>query len=95
MKLTNFTVRDLFTDHANRIYRVDVNTTRLIEELLDTKPKVSSDKFSISPTNWLKTNVKVPDEYEKSFISYKKYYSFDIHEDAMRCSEGMLRIAEE
>ncbi|MFX1258432.1 MAG: tetratricopeptide repeat protein, partial [Promethearchaeota archaeon] len=90
----NMILKDVYKiRNSNHIYRVDANTTRLLEELLDTKPKISSDKFSISPTNWLKNNVKVPDEYEKYFIPYKIYYSFDIHEGAMRCLEEILRRA--
>ncbi|MFX1259491.1 MAG: tetratricopeptide repeat protein [Promethearchaeota archaeon] len=92
----NSILKDIYKiRNANRIYRVDVNTTRLLEEFLDTKPKISSDKFSLNPMNWLKTNINPPDEYKKYFIPYEIYDSFDIQEDAMRCSDEILRIAEE
>ncbi len=83
------------TNNANHIYRVDANTTMLIKELLEIEPELSLNNFSISPTNWLKNNVNPPDEFEKYFIPYKIYNSFDILEDALRCTEKILRIAEE
>lgn len=80
--------------NANHIYRIDANTLNLIKKLLGIKPKISDDNFSLNPTNWLKTNVKIPDEFYKYFIPSKIYNDFGLYDNAMKCLEEILNIAE-
>jgi tetratricopeptide (TPR) repeat protein len=80
---------------AKHIFRIDVNTSRIISKLMETKPKISLDNFSINAMDWLKKNIILPSEMTKYYISYKIYWDLDIYDKAMICSENGLRIAEE
>ena len=83
------------TNNAEHVYRVDVNTTRLIKHLLkDLSPKISTEIFPGTPQDWLRKNVKKPTELMKYSIPNIIYFDFNIYEDSMRCSEVMLRLAE-
>ena len=77
------------------VYKVNANTHRIVNEILDDKPKLSSEKFSVNTLDWLKKNIRLPSEMEKYYISYKIYWDLDIYDKAMTCSENSLRIAEE
>jgi tetratricopeptide (TPR) repeat protein len=80
--------------NTDYVYRMNVNTTRLIKELIDIKPNLSSNNFSLSPMSWLKNTINPPDEFEKYFIPFKIYNDFDIFDDAMDCLKRILEIAE-
>jgi tetratricopeptide (TPR) repeat protein len=77
------------------VYKVNANTHRIVNEILDAKPKLSSEKFSVNALDWLGKNITLPSEMRKYFISYKIYWDLDIYDKAMTCSENNLRIAEE
>ncbi len=77
------------------VYKVNANTHRIVNEILDAKPKLSSEKFSVNALDWLGKNITLPSEMMKYYISYKIYWDLDIYDKAMICSENSLRIAEE
>ena len=81
--------------YASHVYRVDTNTSRLINELIKDKSKLSNENFSLSPTDWLKTQIKIPNEIIKYTIPALIYMEFDMYEDALRCQNIVLQIAEE
>jgi len=81
-------------NNAGHIYRVDVNTTMMVKELLDNKLIPKFDNFSINPMDWLKNNIKEPKKVMKYYIPYKIYFDFDLYEDAIRCLKEIFRIAE-
>jgi len=83
------------TNNAEHVYRVDTNTTRLIEQLLDDYPNVSAEIFTITPREWLAQNLPMPSEIMKHYIPHRIYFDFNIYEDSMRCSEVILRLVEE
>ncbi len=80
-------------NYAERVLRVDVNTTRMVKELIPTHIEISSDKFSIDAYNWLENNLDLPSRFMKYYIPYKIYYDFDVYDDAMVCSEKILQLA--
>ncbi|MFX1353155.1 MAG: SIR2 family protein, partial [Promethearchaeota archaeon] len=89
------------------VYRVDTNTSRLVEDLLDTKPALSSDKFSINIGDWLKESIKldlvkfrerdipVPIQILKYYTSYRIYQDLNVYDHAERCLETIIEIAKE
>ncbi|MFX1257223.1 MAG: tetratricopeptide repeat protein [Promethearchaeota archaeon] len=81
------------TNHADHIYRVNANTSELIENLLEVKPETSKINFYMSPNEWLKGNVKSPGQLMEYYIPYKIYEDLDMYESAIRCSEQILRIS--
>ncbi len=81
-------------NYVNHVYLINVNTMSMVKELLEIKPKLSSDNFSIDLTDWLKNNIKTPDEFKKYMIPSRIYNDFNMYDDASRCLEEMLSIAE-
>lgn len=81
------------------IYRIDTNTSRLIKKLFKKmglkKPELSPDNFSLNLTDWLKKKIKAPDDFKKYKISYDIYLILSKIQDAVRCGNKMLSIAEE
>jgi len=51
------------------VYKVNANTHRIVIEILDDKPKLSSEKFSVNALDWLKKNIILPSEIMKYYIS--------------------------
>jgi len=82
-------------NYAKRVLRVDVNTTRMVKELIPTQTEISSDPFSIDVHDWLEVNLDVPSKMMKYYIPYKIYDDFDIIDDAMNCVKIILEIAEQ
>jgi len=78
-----------------KIYRIDTNTTRLVNELIEVKPKLSKDNFSSSPIDWLIENIEAPNEIEKLYFPYRIYFDFDMYEEALRVNEKLLEKAKE
>lgn len=80
--------------YANRVLRVDVNTTRMIEKLNITKTKISSDPFPIDIDEWLINNIQPPDKFIKLHIPCSVYFDFNMYEEALLILEDILNIAE-
>lgn len=81
--------------NAEHIFRVDVNTTRMVRDLLDTTPKLSPMHHWLSISEWLEDQIKKPNELTKYLISYKIYLDHSLYEDALRCAETTLKLSEE
>jgi len=86
-------------NNADHIYRVDVNTTRLIRDLIEMKPYLEDldikPKFKLDPIEWINNNVRAPHKFMKILIPYEIYIDFNMYKDALRCTEKVLRDAEE
>jgi len=80
---------------AEHVYRVDVNTTRLIESVLEENPPLNQESFDLSPNEWLKDNVKQPNSIMKYQIPYIIYESFAEIDNALRCTKKILELSEE
>ncbi|MFX1257041.1 MAG: tetratricopeptide repeat protein [Promethearchaeota archaeon] len=74
------------------VYIIKANTTRLIKEIMEIKPNLNN--FSISPLNWLKSNIISPSDIIKWYIPYKIYFDLGESSDAMKCIEKVLEISE-
>ncbi|MHA1492295.1 MAG: tetratricopeptide repeat protein [Promethearchaeota archaeon] len=79
--------------NSEHIYRVEANTTRLLGELMEVKPDLDTNNFSISPMTWLMNNVTPPDEIDNYLIPYKIYDDFGMIDDALKCSKMVLKNA--
>ncbi|MFX1238613.1 MAG: tetratricopeptide repeat protein [Promethearchaeota archaeon] len=79
--------------NVENIYRVNANTTRIIEELIDFKPNINSNNFSVSPITWFKNNINPPDEFNRYIIPYNIYHYFSLIDNTMDCSKIILKIA--
>lgn len=81
-------------NYAKRVLRVDVNTTRMVKDLIPAKTKINSDIFSINAYEWLSNNIEHPTILTKLSIAYKIYHDFDRYTDAMSILEEIVSIAE-
>jgi len=59
-----------------KIYRIDANTTRLVKDLIEIKPNLSNEPFSLTTLDWLSENIEAPDEIQKCYFPYKIYFDF-------------------
>ncbi|MFX0001815.1 MAG: tetratricopeptide repeat protein, partial [Candidatus Hermodarchaeota archaeon] len=78
--------------NANKIYLINVNLTQMVKDLIQIKPKLSSEIISISLVDWLKENIRIPNMFEKLLIASRIYYELGFFNEAMRCSEIMIRF---
>jgi len=78
---------------AAHVYRVDINTSEMVKQLLQFKPKLSSEDFSFKSRNWLENNLDAPSEITKYAIPYRIYADFDMYDDALRCCEEIFQLA--
>jgi len=81
-------------NYAKRVLRVDVNTTRMVKDLIPAKTKINSDIFSINAYEWLSNNIERPTTLTKLGIAYRIYHDFDRYTDAMSILEEIVSIAE-
>ncbi len=83
------------TNNAEHVFRVDINTTRLIKSLLHSTPKLDQHIFNLRFYDWLISTTNKPNDILKYYIPYKIYIALDIYEDSMRCSEEILKISQQ
>ena len=76
------------------VYRVDVNTSLFIKEFLNFNYNLDHRDFSVIPIDWLRNNIKKPTETIKYSISYKIYHDSNLYDDALRCAEKVLSVAQ-
>ncbi len=82
-------------DNIIHVYRVDVNTSRIINELVDGTISKISENFDLNPYKWFKEKIKIQDDIVKYKVAYEIYKNFDMFRDALRCLEKILTIATE
>lgn len=78
--------------NVDKIYLIDVNTVKVFEDLLQIKPKISSEINNFSLKEWFKENIKIPSLFEKVLITTRIFYESGLYNEAMKCSEGMIRF---
>ncbi|MFX1395340.1 MAG: tetratricopeptide repeat protein [Promethearchaeota archaeon] len=81
-------------NNADKVYRVDVNTTKIVKILLDIDFNISNENFDINPSEWLRENIKKPSEIMKYAIPYEIYFRFSLHDEGMICLNKIFQIAE-
>ncbi|MFX0033582.1 MAG: tetratricopeptide repeat protein, partial [Candidatus Hermodarchaeota archaeon] len=82
-------------NYTKRVLRVDVNTGRMVKELIPTQIKEKLEPFSLDVRDWLSSNLKSPNKFIKLFIPYKIYFDFNIYKDAMSILNKILMISEQ
>ncbi|GAG83800.1 unnamed protein product, partial [marine sediment metagenome] len=53
------------------VFRLNANTPKFLEKLLDKKEEISKDKFELNLADWFKAKIKEPSALTKLFISNK------------------------
>jgi tetratricopeptide (TPR) repeat protein len=79
--------------NVSKIYLINANIRSMVKNLLQIKPKLSTETFSLSLGDWFKEKIKTPNMFEKVLIASRIYYELGFFDDAMKCSEIMTRFA--
>ncbi len=80
--------------YVEHVYRIDVNTSRMIKELMDFTPEISPDRWNLNPSDWLLENIKTPDKKMKLGIAHSIYFELNMYDDAMRILKEFIQEAE-
>ena len=78
--------------YAKKIFRIDVNTTKLIESLTTNKFLINDKRFSLHPKKWFEENFKELKDQDKFFISYRIYHCFNEYNECLKCLKKALDI---
>ncbi len=81
-------------NNVNHVYIVYTNTTNLIKKLIDSKPALSLDNFSLQPINWFNEHIKKPGILKKVYFPHKIFLDLNRYNDSLRNAEILLSIAE-
>ncbi len=73
-----------------KVFRANVNTLLLVKDILKDKSKKSLENFSITPLEWLKTNIRTPSELEKYHIAHNIYLDYGEIDRALKCEQEVL-----
>jgi len=81
--------------NAKKVYLININTTSMVKELLGDQKADKINKFSIDLKKYFKENIENPSEFMKYYLSSLIYLDFGMYNEAMFCSEEMVRIIKE
>lgn len=79
--------------NAQKIYRVDVNTSRLISELLEQEPPLNMERFELLPSKWMESNIPTPSPIQRLYITHEIYYQVEKFDDSMRIGNEVMKMA--
>ena len=80
-------------NHAKKVYKVDINTSRLIKSLSSRKYNLKNNAPLPDLLKWLKKNIKIKDNLDYLFFSSRIYYELNLYEDGLRCAKKLLELA--
>ena len=80
---------------STKIYKVNIDTSILIKNLVDFEYELENEPFSITPKQWLIEKVKDSNLMLKWGFTNRIYYRFNEFNECLRCSEEMLRLSRE
>ena len=83
------------TKNADHVYLINVNTKKMAEGLIDSKPGLSSENFSLRPKDYLKNIYPDVTDLIKHHIPYKIYIQKDMYDNALRCLKKLKKITED
>ncbi|TFF97680.1 MAG: tetratricopeptide repeat protein [Promethearchaeota archaeon] len=81
--------------NLKNIYRINANTSRIIEEFMTSHHPATDDVFELQPLEWLEENLPHPTEMDKISIASSIYLNFGQYNDIIRLASKGLNIARE
>ncbi len=79
--------------NVKHLYRLDANTSDLINYFLDKKPEFHMQEKVKIPFEWITKNIIKPNNVLKQKIATELYLQLGMYEEAKTCAEAMLNIA--
>ena len=77
------------------VFRIDTDTSKLIETLTEGKDKIETEKFQINLEEWINETLKNITETTKLLIAYNIYLDSNNYNDALKCLERIYSLAED
>jgi len=81
--------------NVDHVYLINVNTKKLVEGLIDSKPNLSSENFSLRPKDYLIKIYPDVNDQIKYYIPYKIYIEKDMYDNALACLKKLKQVAED
>ncbi len=81
--------------NADHVYLLNVNTKKMAEGLIDSKPDLSSENFSLQPKDYLNSIYPEVNDIIKYQIPYKIYIDKDMYDNALRCLKKLKQVADD
>jgi len=78
-----------------QVYLINVNATKLAEGLIESKPNISSEDFSLDPNTYLNKIYSEVIEVLKFYIPYKIYIDKDLYDNALTCLNKLYKVAKD
>ncbi|MHA1193149.1 MAG: tetratricopeptide repeat protein, partial [Promethearchaeota archaeon] len=82
-------------NHDLNIFRLDINTKTLLNDLVGSTELISKEGFELDLSEWIKESIKELSDEAKLFTSFKIYHETKQYKDALRCLERIYRLAED
>ena len=83
------------TSKIPHIYKVEMNTSTLSKDLLLKEISLSQQNFNLNLESWLAEKVTIKSEAMKFLIPQQLYHDYNRYEDSLRCTEELLKLANE
>ncbi len=80
--------------NARHVYRVDVNVSRLVSSYPSLKPQLDTEKFSVSPFDWLSRELESPQLVTKLNMAARVYSDASKYSEAVALWEKAIEIFE-
>ena len=93
-KVTEYLFEIWQRNNAVQIFRVDIDTSNMVKNLIDIKPNLSQINFSKNLENWIHGNIKTPRDIERYYIPHEIYHQLTKFDDSLRCAKVMEKISQ-
>ncbi|MFX1238856.1 MAG: hypothetical protein ACFE8P_14200, partial [Promethearchaeota archaeon] len=94
-KINKMLIEIYRNQNAKQVYRVDVNTTRMVEELGNINRYADIKNNPMTPQQWLEKVVPEPSKFVQHVIPFELYMELNMIKDATRCCKEMLAISKQ
>lgn len=78
---------------ANKVYFVRVNTSKLIEQLIQINPHINDKVFQADPLEWMKREIKHPGKLKKLYFPHKVLLDQFGNRTSLKIAKKMLKLA--
>ncbi len=80
--------------NISQIYLINLNTEKMAEGLLEIKPPISNENFSLDLNDYLYNIYQDVIELTKNYIPNRTYHALDMYSNVLRSSKNILLIAD-
>jgi len=93
-KVTKYLFEIWQRNNAVQVFRVDIDTSDMVKEIITIKPNLSHIYFDKNLENWIHGHIRAPSDIEMYYIPHEIYYQLDKFDDSLRCAKEMKKISQ-